>query len=49
VRRAKLYYLRERRGKSARISEKMTGAAGKAAAAEREAEAGAPATAEAEA
>jgi large subunit ribosomal protein L19 len=52
VRRAKLYYLRERRGKSARISEKMTGAAGKAAAAEREAEAAgatAPATAEAEA
>jgi large subunit ribosomal protein L19 len=50
VRRAKLYYLRERRGKSARISEKMTGAAGKAAAAEREAEAaGAPAAAEAEA
>jgi large subunit ribosomal protein L19 len=52
VRRAKLYYLRERRGKSARISEKMTGAAGKAAAAEREAEAvgaTAPATAEAEA
>jgi large subunit ribosomal protein L19 len=52
VRRAKLYYLRERRGKSARISEKMTGAAGKAAAAEREAEAAgaaAPAAAEAEA
>ena len=37
VRRAKLYYLRDRRGKSARIAEKMTGAAGKAAAAEREA------------
>ena len=50
VRRAKLYYLRERRGKSARISEKMTGAAGKAAAAEREAaSAPAPATADAEA
>jgi large subunit ribosomal protein L19 len=38
VRRAKLYYLRQRRGKSARIAEKTTGAAGKAAAAEREAE-----------
>ena len=37
VRRAKLYYLRERRGKSARIAEKTTGAAGKAATAEREA------------
>ena len=35
VRRAKLYYLRDRRGKSARIAEKTTGAAGKAAAAER--------------
>ena len=35
VRRAKLYYLRGRRGKSARISEKTTGAAGKAAAIER--------------
>ena len=35
VRRAKLYYLRGRRGKSARIAEKTTGAAGKAAAAER--------------
>jgi len=35
VRRAKLYYLRGRRGKSARISEKTTGAAGKAAVAER--------------
>ncbi len=33
VRRAKLYYLRDRRGKSARIAEKTTGAAGKAAAA----------------
>jgi len=50
VRRAKLYYLRDRRGKSARIAEKMTGAAGKAAAAEREAAAAAEATpAEAEA
>src|SRR4051794_6998983 len=50
VRRAKLYYLRDRRGKSARIAEKMTGAAGKAAAAEREAAAAAQATpAEAEA
>ncbi len=35
VRRAKLYYLRDRRGKSARIAEKTTGAAGKAAAVER--------------
>jgi len=35
VRRAKLYYLRGRRGKSARISEKTTGAAGKAAVTER--------------
>lgn len=35
VRRAKLYYLRGRRGKSARITEKTTGAAGKAAAGER--------------
>ncbi len=35
VRRAKLYYLRGRRGKSARISEKTTGAAGKAAMNER--------------
>ncbi len=31
VRRAKLYYLRDRRGKSARIAEKTTGVAGKAA------------------
>ena len=38
VRRAKLYYLRGRRGKSARIAEKTTGAAGKIAAAEREAQ-----------
>lgn len=37
VRRAKLYYLRTRRGKSARIAEKTTGAAGKATAAERKA------------
>ncbi len=37
VRRAKLYYLRERRGKSARIAEQTTGYAAKAAAAEREA------------
>jgi len=35
VRRAKLYYLRGRRGKSARIPEKTTGAAGKEAAAAR--------------
>ncbi len=35
VRRAKLYYLRGRRGKSARISEKTTGAAGKATTRER--------------
>ncbi|MFQ6018368.1 MAG: 50S ribosomal protein L19 [Kiloniellaceae bacterium] len=37
VRRAKLYYLRERRGKRARIAEKTTGAAGKATLAERQA------------
>ncbi len=37
VRRAKLYYLRGRRGKSARIAEKTTGAAGKIAVAERQA------------
>jgi len=35
VRRAKLYYLRERRGKSARIAEKTTGAVAKIIAAER--------------
>jgi large subunit ribosomal protein L19 len=35
VRRAKLYYLRGLRGKSARIAEKTTGAAGKAAAQDR--------------
>lgn len=34
VRRAKLYYLRGRRGKAARIAEKTTGAAAKEAAAE---------------
>lgn len=37
VRRAKLYYLRTRRGKSARIAEKTTGWAAKAKAAERQA------------
>ncbi len=37
VRRAKLYYLRGRRGKSARIAEKTTGAVAKIIAAEREA------------
>ena len=37
VRWAKLYYLRGRRGKSARIAEKTTGAAGKIAIAERQA------------
>ena len=42
VRRAKLYYLRDRRGKAARIAEKMTGAAGKAAAADRETSESAP-------
>ena len=36
VRRAKLYYLRNRRGKSARISEQTTGYAAKLTAAERE-------------
>ncbi len=35
VRRAKLYYLRGRRGKSARIAEKTTGAVGKMVEAER--------------
>lgn len=39
VRRAKLYYLRGRRGKRARIAEKTTGAAGKIADAERQARA----------
>ena len=47
VRRAKLYYLRGRRGKSARISEKTTGAAGKATTAERVAATAARATAQA--
>ncbi len=47
VRRAKLYYLRGRRGKSARISEKTTGAAGKATAAERVAAVAARAAAQA--
>ncbi len=47
VRRAKLYYLRGRRGKSARISEKTTGAAGKATAVERVAAAEARAAAQA--
>jgi large subunit ribosomal protein L19 len=37
VRRAKLYYLRSRRGKSARIAEQTTGYAAKLSAAEREA------------
>jgi large subunit ribosomal protein L19 len=36
VRRAKLYYLRDRRGKSARIAEQTTGYAAKLTAAERE-------------
>ncbi len=47
VRRAKLYYLRGRRGKSARIPEKTTGAAGKATAAERVAATAARAAAQA--
>ena len=47
VRRAKLYYLRGRRGKSARIAEKTTGAAGKAAQAERAAATAAKAAARA--
>jgi large subunit ribosomal protein L19 len=37
VRRAKLYYLRDRRGKSARIAEQTTGYSAKLAAAERDA------------
>ncbi|MFQ5775803.1 MAG: 50S ribosomal protein L19 [Kiloniellaceae bacterium] len=49
VRRAKLYYLRGRRGKSARIAEKTTGAAGKAATAERAHAAAAKAAVRAEA
>ena len=47
VRRAKLYYLRGRTGKRARIAEKTTGAAGKAMQAEREAAATAKAEARA--
>jgi large subunit ribosomal protein L19 len=39
VRRAKLYYLRDRRGKSARIAEQTTGYSAKLAAAERDAHA----------
>ena len=46
VRRAKLYYLRGRRGKSARIAEKTTGLAGKLTQAEREAAAQAKAQAQ---
>jgi large subunit ribosomal protein L19 len=49
VRRAKLYYLRDRRGKSARIAEQTTGYAAKLAAAEREAAATAKADAAANA
>jgi large subunit ribosomal protein L19 len=49
VRRAKLYYLRGRTGKRARIAEKTTGAAGKAAQAEREAVSAAKAEAKAQA
>lgn len=49
VRRAKLYYLRGRTGKAARIAEKTTGAAGKAAQAEREAASAARADAKAKA
>ncbi len=45
VRRAKLYYLRGRRGKAARIAEQTTGAAGKAPQAERQAAAAAKAEA----
>ncbi len=47
VRRAKLYYLRGRRGKSARISQKTTGADGKATASERAAATAARAAAQA--
>ena len=49
VRRAKLYYLRGRTGTAARIAEKTTGAAGKAAQAEREAASAARADAKAKA
>ena len=46
VRRAKLYYLRDRRGKSARIAEQTTGYSAKVTAAEREAAAIAKAAAD---
>jgi len=49
VRRAKLYYLRDRRGKSARIAEQTTGYAAKISAAEREAIAAGKSAAKAEA
>jgi large subunit ribosomal protein L19 len=49
VRRAKLYYLRDRRGKSARIVEETAGWGAKVAQAEREAAASATASAKAEA
>jgi large subunit ribosomal protein L19 len=49
VRRAKLYYLRDRRGKSARIVEETAGWGAKVAQAEREATAAATANAKAEA
>ncbi|KAF0221931.1 MAG: large subunit ribosomal protein [Rhodospirillaceae bacterium] len=45
VRRAKLYYLRDRRGKSARIAEQTTGYSAKVSASEREAVASAKAEA----
>ena len=44
VRRAKLYYLRSRRGKSARISERTTGRGFGAAAGKKKAKAANPAT-----
>jgi large subunit ribosomal protein L19 len=47
VRRAKLYYLRDRRGKSARIAEQTTGYAAKIAAGEREVAAASKASAKA--
>ncbi len=47
VRRAKLYYLRDRRGKAARIAEQTTGYSAKVTAAEREAAAVAKAEADA--
>ena len=43
VRRAKLYYLRDRRGKSARIAERIDGAGGEAKAAAKDAASGAEA------